>query len=149
MTEKCIADEERDRVTVDILSALTLFLAAGGSRASAHRIARETLFFIYEGGNKEKYERHPKSKAARTQNGKNQVVYDHAVPLKLWIGTILDDEKLSLTRFRRIMADWLHVRIITKDENRLLNALKLHSSMPDDWDGHDVEARYTKARIEF
>ena len=81
--------------------------------------------------------------------GNSRLVYDHAVPLKLWIGKILNDEKLSLVSFRRVMANWFHVRIITREENQLLNALKLGSSMPDDWDGHDVEARYRKAGIEF
>jgi hypothetical protein len=125
------------------------------------RIRRETIFFLYEGGDAEKWsETRPHSARARQLhhkakedgrrfNSKNyRITYEHAIPL-----VTLRDGLRQASSSRELMATFLQRHIIgvvlLKEENDRLSQLKLHRSMPTGCEPHDRLARYRAAGIEF
>lgn len=137
------------QTAIQVLLSLNEYVRAGGKLASASRVARETLFFVYEGDNSNKYRRHRHSLAAAKLPSDKSKVYDHAIPLASWLPGLLHAGGLEATEVQAQLERCYHIRIITEDENRVLNAMGLRSRMPLDWDGIDVEARYRKAGIEL
>lgn len=137
------------KTAIRILLNLNEYVRAGGSRASASRVARETLFFVYEKGNSQKYRRHRHSVAATRLPSDKDKVYDHAIPLACWLPELLSADGLEPGDVQARLERHYHIRIITDAENKRLNAIGLRAQMPLDWDGIDVEARYRKAGIEL
>lgn len=137
------------QTAIQILLDLSGYVRAGGSLASASRVARETLFFVYEDGNSQKYRRHPHSLAAAGLPSDKGKVYDHAVPLACWLPELLLADGLEPATLEARLERHYHIRIITDGENQRLNAIGLRSRMPLDWDGVDIEARYRKAGIQL
>ena len=62
-TKRKLAKHEKIAV-VKIFRALSDYIAEGGKQSGANKVARDALFFIYEGGEKGKHDRDPKSKKA-------------------------------------------------------------------------------------
>lgn len=76
------------------------------------------------------------------------MVNDHAVPvniiIKKCVETHGDPEKIS-----KILQKYLHIAIISKKEDAILNKEKLGKNMPKDWDGIDPWARYKEVGIKL
>ena len=132
-----------------IFRGLDHYLRSGGNVSNAKRVGRESLFFIYEGGNSGKYARHPISTAASRLRANTGKAYDHAIPLEVWLLDLLRGDLNDFEGFHQTIARWYHIRIITKEEHEALDRLGLGDCMPGDWDGIDIEARYKKAGISF
>ena len=88
-----------------------------------------------------------RSIAAKYAN-KKEVNLEHAIPMKVLIEMLLKTENLTAEKVDKILNQFCVVMIITKDEDSLLNA-KYRSSMPSNWNGVDIYARYTAVGIEF
>ncbi|HEV2350615.1 MAG TPA: hypothetical protein VG028_12295 [Terriglobia bacterium] len=126
-----------------------------------NKLVRETIFILYEGGfpGKWSFER-PHSAAARALhrharsegvpfNGKRfQVTYDHAIPL----GTLSDGLRNATCSYEKLR-DFLlwHVQgvVILKKENAKLSKCGLRKFLPPRAQGHDMLARYRKAKIKL
>ena len=161
---------ELDKKTLlKIFRALSDYIAEGGKQTSINKIARETLFFVYEGGNSGKYDRDPKSKEAnqlslKTVKEKAKYLrYDHAIPLKCWLYPLVQKcKKLQCEQILEEIELHDHIRIITKDENEKLNEKGFREKMPPGWDEDKpknisrkdwikkwIDERYQAAGIEF
>ena len=165
---------QRDKETVlKIFRALSDYIAEGGKQANTTKVAREALFFIYEGGTSGKYDRPKKSKKAdqllrtgklRTVKAKGECLrYDHAIPLKCWLYPLVQEcKKLQCERILAKIKLHDHIRIITKGENEKLNEKGFREKMPPGWDEDKpknisrkdwikkwIDERYQAAGIEF
>ena len=125
------------------------------------RIRRETIFFLYEGGNAAKFDPdRPHSTAARAHakesigSGRRfhshyfPIVYDHAIPLKL-LRTGLTDALVSHDALASFLRRYVQGVIITQSEDQRLTSMRLRSSMPDNASLDDLFARYRAADIPF
>lgn len=124
--------------------------------ASISVIERQTIFYLYEGAEKSKWdEKRPHSANARrlrigalkSFTGKNYpITYDHCIPLATLrdglAESIVDENSL-----RQYLAKYIQGVVITKDEDGLLRKHKLSKSMPVGSDPHDMTARYRAAGI--
>ena len=126
-----------------------------------NRIVRETIFFLYEGGDRGKWSvERPHSAEARARrneagsrngrlNGRNfPVTYDHAIPLDT-----LSDGLCKATTSYEEMRDFLnrHVQgvVILRKENKKLSNCGMRRCLPAGSPSHDLLARYRKAEIKF
>lgn len=168
--------EREKKLMLKIFRALSDYIAEGGT-VGVSKLARETLFYIYEGGASGKHDRALKSvKAAAT--GKAAWHYEHAIPLSCWLyGKTratqspippLKPEDSLIGRCRNLSDEEIleeiklhdHVRIITKEESQQLQEFK--DSMPagwhqprpencsaEEWNERFIAKRYHQARIKF
>ena len=80
---------------------------------------------------------------------KKEVTLDHAIPMKVLREKLLTLKKdLTAEKVDGLLQQFCVVMVITKKENSLLDA-KYKSSMPSNWNGVDIYARYTAVGIKF
>jgi hypothetical protein len=79
---------------------------------------------------------------------KKDVNLEHAIPMKVLIEKLLTTKNLTAEKVDEILHQFCIVMVITKHEDSLLNS-KYKSSMPSEWNGTDVYARYTAVGIKF
>ena len=79
---------------------------------------------------------------------KKEVTLDHAIPMKELIEKLLTTKDLTAEKVDGLLQQFCVVMVITKEENSLLDA-KYKSSMPPNWNGVDIYARYTEVGIKF
>lgn len=94
----------------------------------------------------------PKALEYLIKGNTKDLIYEHMVPKEKYIqGPCLEAVKnrspLSLTQIHELLNRYWHIAIITIDEDKLLNSLKLRKHMPENWDGIDILARYKMANI--
>lgn len=90
------------------------------------------------------------SEAARAflrSDGKTNLIHEHLVPRGLIRKTLFDLKPATPEAVRHVMETWCIGVVVTAEEDQRLNALKLRSKMPPDWDQKDSWARYTMAGI--
>lgn len=84
-----------------------------------------------------------------------KTTFDHAIPLSVVISELLSTNLDEEARVYDKIKETIHLRIISKEEDRILNRIGLNRQMPPEYDDptsplfRDVEARYKKASIEF
>jgi len=86
-----------------------------------------------------------KAKALPKGEAKGNLVHEHLVPRKVVRQKLLRCK--SANDVRTVLETWCIGVVVTREEDQLLNSLRLGSAMPHDWDGIDPWARYTKAGI--
>ncbi|MDN6605129.1 hypothetical protein [Brevibacterium sp.] len=82
---------------------------------------------------------------ARADHPQPRLVGEHVYPMKLRLAGWYERlDKQDVPTAAEIAADLLATpwAIITKEEDDRLTKAKLRSKMPEDWDGHDLWARY-------
>jgi hypothetical protein len=89
----------------------------------------------------------PRSKAALNLPLRECVV-EHVVPKMAIVNRLMDMEPLTTTAITELLSSRFMVMLVTHEEHARLNASGLRSSMPADWDGSDIFARYAAAGIE-
>lgn len=74
---------------------------------------------------------------------RSELTHEHVVPVRTLVGQLVSlgssatpEACASVIKSRSIVA------VITKAEDALLRMHKLHNTMPSDWDGKDLWARY-------
>ena len=94
----------------------------------------------------------PKSKEAQKQfdeTGKLEgCIAEHSIPKNIIVRKLLEKENTKANA-KNILEKYLHLLVITKEEDDKLRKAKLFKNMPDDWDGKDPYARYKKVGIEL
>lgn len=152
-----------ERAVGNILHELAVLKRSGAPKGLTDKLFRETIFYLFEGGEAGKwsYDR-PHSAAARalhdqcrrkglrfsgSRSGPWPVTYEHAIPL-----TCLQADILDAAYGRRNLVELLRRRvcgvIITNDENDRLNRLH-RATMPSGAAVGDLMARYRAAGITF
>lgn len=79
---------------------------------------------------------------------KKEVNLEHAIPMKVLIEKLLTTKDLTAEKVDGLLQQFCVVMVITKKENSLLDA-NYKSSMPSNWNGVDIYARYTAVGIKF
>jgi hypothetical protein len=156
-------DEEHEVVEAFRQILIQLYGLCGISRLrpGIGKVVRETIFFLYEGGNAEKWSfERPHSAAARALhhdahsngvafNGKTfPVVYDHAIPLNT-LGDGLREATASVEKLHSFLIRHIQGVVITKDENAELSRLGLRRRLPPDAQAHELLARYRYAAVKL
>jgi len=65
------------------------------------------------------------------------------------VNRLMDMEPLTEESVTDLLTRWFTVVVVTREEHARLNASGLRSTMPPDWDGSDVFARYRGVGIEL
>jgi len=73
---------------------------------------------------------------------------EHVVPKMAIVNRLMDMEPLTATAITELLTSRFMVMLVTREEHARLNASGLRSTMPRDWDGSDVFARYAAVEIE-
>lgn len=94
----------------------------------------------------------PKALELVKQGNTRDLIYEHMVPKEKYIqGPCLEAVKtrrpLSLAQIHELLDKYWHIALITTEEDKILNSLKLRKHMPENWDNIDILARYKKANI--
>ncbi len=63
------------------------------------------------------------------------------------VNRLMEMKPLTKPAVGKLLKSWYHVRLVTREEHKRLTKLKLRYTMPSDWDGLDIFARYTVAGI--
>jgi len=126
-----------------------------------NKIVRETIFFLYEGGDSCKcsferphfaaaraLHREVLSRGERFGGRKSQVTYDHAIPWDT-LGDSLREAATSYEKMRDFLNHHVQGVVILKEEDARLSKCKLRRRLPAGAQAHDMLARYQKAGIAF
>jgi hypothetical protein len=72
---------------------------------------------------------------SKNANGlkRKDVVYEHVVPHSIVMEKLLSIDPLTNENILKVLRKFYIICAITKEEDRLLNAAKLKSKMPDGW----------------
>ena len=70
------------------------------------------------------------------------LAHEHVVPVGIVVSELLKGGQKTEIEIEKLILRLSVVAIITREEEALLSEAKLRSRMPDDWDGHDIWARY-------
>lgn len=73
---------------------------------------------------------------------------EHVVPQMEIVNMLMDMDPLSKSEVEKILKNYFHVMLVTKEEHQRLNASGLRSKMPSNWDRKDLWARYNAVGIE-
>lgn len=137
-----------------IISSCKTLEDIGYGKTGPRKIIRETIHFIWETGlnkpakfSKKRIRSHMASKERNNQN----LRYDHPVPLKIIIEKLFALDEIDEKNVKKLLSKYIKNGgvLITKDEDKTLTEIGLKSSMPDNWDGVDVYARYKSANIDL
>jgi len=77
----------------------------------------------------------------------SRLIKEHAVPVKVLKNLLCRIEEPTHEKVEECLLANYKLGVLTKTEDLLLNSMKLSSSMPLDWDGSNVWARYEVAGI--
>jgi hypothetical protein len=124
-----------------------------GMPASCYTKAlREPIYFLWTrrtGGRKEELARYRSRASVGRKYGRGQLVFDHAIPFRYLQSELVELAEVTPEAVRTILEKRdVHV-LITKSENKRLNAAGLQSKMPKNWDGVNPLARYKATRIKL
>ncbi|WP_059423356.1 hypothetical protein [Sulfuricella sp. T08] len=89
----------------------------------------------------------PRSKAALNKPD-SECIVEHVMPQMEIVNRLMDMRPLTKAGVIELLTNYLRVMVVTCDEHALLNASGRRSTMPPDWDGNDVFARYAAIGIE-
>lgn len=78
----------------------------------------------------------------------SECVVEHAVPQMVIVNMLMDLDFLTNERIEQILRKYFRVCLVSKNEDALLRKNRLGSTMPDDWDGQNIWARYETVGIE-
>jgi hypothetical protein len=88
------------------------------------------------------------SEAALEFRGQPQMlIHEHVIPKKVVIELLLKLPNPTTGSVHQLLESFCKGVVITKEEDTRLNRRGLRSKMPSDWDGKDLWARYTVAKI--
>ncbi len=98
---------------------------------------------------------HGQSQKARIPRSKasqglplSECVVEHVVPQMAVVNRLMEMEPLTIDAITEFLTSCFTVMLVTHDEHARLNASGLRSTMPRDWDGADIFARYAAVGIE-
>ena len=92
----------------------------------------------------------PRSKAALNRPD-SECTVEHVMPQMEIVNRLMDMRPLTKASVIELLTNYLRVMGVTREEHARLNSPStgLRSTMPPDWDGEDVFARYAAVGIEF
>ena len=94
-------------------------------------------------------------KVYRKTGRKGDIIYDHAVPLRLVVDDLLAADLNNPDAIKQVLDEKLHIRLISQDEDARLREAGLRQSMPPEYDDpgslyyRDPLARYRTVGIDL
>lgn len=152
-----VPEHQRVEAVRQILLQLYVLVDAGMPQTQISRVVRETIFFIYEGGDTWKYHKdRTHSAAARALRGSGKrfhssthpIIYDHAIPFATFANGLRNATETP-EMFSAFLRRFFRSVVITRDEDRKLSGAGLASRMPEGAKADDLLARYRSVGIEF
>jgi hypothetical protein len=90
----------------------------------------------------------PRSNAAQGRP-LSECIVEHVVPQMEIVNRLMKLEPLNEDTVVTALQKYYRVMLVTREEHALLNASGVRSTMPLDWDGENVFARYKEVGIEW
>ena len=138
----------RYRTKQEIVEDLALVLACNSLRfGTKYAVVDQVIWVWSEFDGKHKGCSYWSEQALATGSKRAGLVHEHVVPRSIIRKELFALRNPSITTLKRLLDRLCIGVVVTKEEDDHLRSLKLHASMPDDWDGQDVWARYRKANI--
>ena len=78
----------------------------------------------------------------------SECVVEHVVPKMAIVNRLMDMKPLTTIAITKLLTSHFMVMLVTHEEHVRLNASGLRSTMPNEWDGSDIFARYAAVGIE-
>lgn len=81
-----------------------------------------------------------------------KVIREHPVPVDVVINKLIDlksNGHLTLEAATEIISKYVHICVVTRDEDKMLRDAHLNNRMPADWDGENIWARYEAVGIKW
>lgn len=72
---------------------------------------------------------------------------EHVMPQMEIVNLLMDMRPLTKAGVIKFLTNNLRVMVVTREEHAQLNSSGLRYTMPPDWDGNDVFARYASVGI--
>jgi hypothetical protein len=93
----------------------------------------------------------PKIPRSRAAQGRplSECIVEHAVPQMAIVNWLMELDPLTNESVEALLKRYFTVMLVTEEEHARLNASGLRSTMPPDWDGENVFARYDAVGIEY
>lgn len=93
----------------------------------------------------------PKIPRSRAAQGRplSECVVEHAVPQMAIVNWLMELDPLTNESVEALLKRYFTVMLVTEEEHARLNASGLRSTMPPDWDGENVFARYDAVGIGY
>ena len=136
------------RTKPEILEDIAFVLACDNLRFGTKFAVVDQIIWVWsEFDGKHKGCRYWSEKAIATGSKREGLVHEHVVPRKIIRAKLFALRKPNIASVKRILNSLCIGVVVTKEEDDRLRQLKLHASMPDDWDHKDIWARYRKAGI--
>ena len=147
-------DDRKISLITPIISSCKKFEEMGYGKTGSRKIIRECIHFFWETGNNKPTKfskKRIRSLMATKENNNKNLRYDHPVPLRVVCEILFSLDKINEKNIKFILEKFIKNGgvLITKDEDNKLTKMGLKSSMPENWNGEDIFARYKKADIEI
>ncbi len=79
---------------------------------------------------------------------RNKLRHEHVVPVNVVVDLLIGlGRQASTDSCAKLIRRYSRVAIITRAEDRLLAKAHLSTSMPENWNGHDIWARYRRISL--
>jgi len=146
-----LSDENRLDLIMEAVFYCKKVKKLGMPVAAYSKSLREPIHFLWEIRNGQKYKiaKYRSRSSLTIGSGAGKLVYDHAIPFLYLQEKLLSSGEISRESLRETLDRYTVACIITKEEDKKLNALGLNRKMPKDWDQSDNLARYKYANIEI
>lgn len=89
------------------------------------------------------------SKNAKRAKDGEPLIHEHVVPRKIIRDKLFSIKNPTKIKVRNILKTYCIGVVVTKTEDKKLTTEGLKSKMPEDWEGKDIWARYSKSKIKL
>ncbi len=116
--------------------------------AAYTKALREPVFYLWEKpkGSKVRSAKFRSKDAVGLRFGDGRLVYDHAIPFNYLQDRLLGLRRPNTVSVRKVLNKFCVAALITKREDRRLDAAGYRSKMPKRWNRVDPLARYNAVR---
>ena len=90
----------------------------------------------------------PKAQAKLKKGETHGIVREHVVPVSVIVNKVSELKKPTEEEIVKIVKEWTIIAAITQEEDADLRKGKLSKTMPKNWNGCDLFARYRKVGIQ-
>ncbi|MEI7866570.1 MAG: hypothetical protein WCI11_01660 [Candidatus Methylumidiphilus sp.] len=135
--------------TTTSATLIHIAISMDGDKVDKCLIRMITDYWLKEVRNQNVYTHKNIERSIAAKNAtKKEVNLEHTIPMNVLIEKLLTTKDLTAEKVDGLLQQFCVVMVITKKENSLLDA-KYNSSMPSNWNGVDIYARYTAVGIKF
>ena len=144
ISEKSRLYRTKEQMCIDVAKVLASDLAYGTKQS----VVDHVLWVWSEFDGKIQGCKHWSIKAKNAKTG-TRLIHEHVVPRKVLREKLFSITSPTKRKVCNILSKYCVGVVVTNDEDKELNSLGLRATMPKDWDGKDIWARYSVAKIKI